>query len=65
MKPQKRWLVGKKIADVKWRTFDDGREGEATDPLITLSDGSSIEFVVQETDVGCYGVAVIYHPVRK
>jgi len=49
-------LVGRRIDQIKLHPFDDMRGGIATDPTIQLDDGSVIQFVVQETETGEYGV---------
>jgi len=37
-----------------------------SNPIITLDDGSTLTFVVEEVEDGsCYGVAIIRHAKRK
>jgi hypothetical protein len=55
-----RSLVGRTIAAVDLNEHDDGRGGTATDPRITLDDGSFLTFSVQETE-GDYGIEVTRH----
>lgn len=57
-----RWVRGKTIARIELRPFADGRGGTAHDPVIVFTDGSALGFMVEETDVGAYGVAPIYAP---
>ena len=61
-------LRGKTIARVEMHGFDPrtpgGSEELATDPVVRFTDGSCLRFLVQETDVGEYGVQLIY-PARK
>ena len=52
-------LKGKKIKKAHLNPFPDGRGGKAYRPHIVLEDGTIISFVVQETDVGEYGVEPI------
>lgn len=49
-------ITGARIEAVHLRPFDNGRGGEGTDPVLQLSTGDSLSFVVDETDVGEYGV---------
>ena len=51
-------IVGKTIEAIEFIRFKDGRGGWATEPVIVLSDGSALDFHVQETDVGQYGIVV-------
>ena len=51
-----RKCIGKRIKRIRLRPFPDGRGGRAYDPIIELDDGTRIQFYVQETDVGEYGV---------
>jgi len=61
MKATKRSLVGRKIVAVDWRKFGTGRPDlkTATDPVLYLDNGRAIRFVVIETEVGEYGVAIV------
>ncbi len=58
-------LVGKTIDHVDLQPFDkDNGGGTATDPVLRFTDGTSLRFVVQETEeTGDYGVSLIY-PAR-
>lgn len=58
-------LIGRKILLVDLRAFDDGRGGRAFAPEITLDDGSTLSFVVQETETGEYGIEMQRGRVRK
>jgi hypothetical protein len=57
-------LIGRKIVGVKWNRFRTEKPGVkpadgdywATDPVLILDNGRQLRFVVQETDVGEYGV---------
>lgn len=61
-----RWLHGKTIARVEMNPFEKydkentGRAGIAHDPTIHFTDGSSICFMTEETEVGSYGTRIIY-----
>lgn len=58
----KRRLVGRKIVKTEARPFSDGRGGKTYDPRITLDDGTTLTFVVEETDDNEYGVRVVVNP---
>ncbi len=62
--PQARWFQGKTIDFVDWHPFDDGRGGTAHDPVIYFTDGSSLSFLAEETEVGEYGIRPIYTPAQ-
>jgi hypothetical protein len=52
-------LVGRTITAVDFRKFQRGpNRGWATDPVLTLDNGKQVHFVVQETEVGEYGIEV-------
>jgi len=57
-----RALLGKTIAHVDLHPFDDANGGGiATDPVLTFTDGTSLRFLVQETEeTGDYGVSLVY-----
>lgn len=55
-----RLITGRTIYQISLRHFDNGRGGFATDPTITLDDNTWLEFTVEETETGEYGIAV-YH----
>ncbi|HTS01372.1 MAG TPA: hypothetical protein VMN04_02535 [Thermoanaerobaculia bacterium] len=58
-------LRGKTVARVVLSPFAPSNGGElATDPAIYFTDGSCLRFVVQETEVGEYGVGLVY-PARR
>lgn len=65
-KVRPRDLIGRKIVAVKLCRFQTMRDGAkptdedywATDPVITLDNGRRLAFIVQETEVGEYGVAL-------
>jgi hypothetical protein len=54
------WLVGKTVASVDLRHFDNGRGGKATDPVIRFTDGSYIFFSTIETEHSDYGTEIVY-----
>lgn len=53
------YLIGKRIVAVDLRSFSDGRGGVTYDPHLTLDDGSEVHAVVDETDVGEYGLTLV------
>jgi len=57
-----RWIEGKTIAKVEMRPFDAGMalNWNAHDPIIRFTDGSSIQFVTEETETGEYGTNIVY-----
>jgi len=58
-------LRDKKIRSVRFQPFAEanGDKDPAMDPVIVFTDGSCMRFLVQETEVGEYGVKLIY-PAR-
>lgn len=52
-------LRGRRIENIRLRPFSDGKGERAYDPEIILDNGSAIRFVVQETESGEYGVALV------
>lgn len=62
-----RWIKGKTVTSVSMTPRSDGRAHGSVyhQPEITFSDGSSITFITEETEVGEYGTDIVYHPVRK
>ena len=52
-------FLGRTIVGVEWRPADDGRGETVADPELILDDGRRIGFVVQETDVGEYGIDIV------
>lgn len=59
-----RLLVGRTIAAVDLRPFTDGRGGKSYRPILTLDNGATIEFTVQETESSEYGVRPDYNARR-
>lgn len=59
-----KWIVGKRVAAVEMRPFDDGKGGKAHAPIIRFADGSFIEFTTEETEVGEYGTSIDYRKPR-
>lgn len=63
-----RWIVGKTIATVDMQPFEGyenpeiGARKQCHDPIITFTDGSRIQFITEETEVGCYGTDILYVP---
>ena len=55
-----RWIVGKTVARVDMNPWDSGKGNQAHSPVIHFTDGSSIRFVTEETEIGEYGTAVVY-----
>lgn len=51
-------LIGRRIVDVKWNYFDDGRGGKASAPALYLDNGQMLFFSTQETEHGEYGTAL-------
>lgn len=62
-----RFLAGKTIERVDVRPFPTDRmPGEmSSDPVIWFEDGSRIAFVVDETEIGEYGISVLYFGRRS
>jgi hypothetical protein len=62
-------LKGKTIARVALYPFDPMRHGKADDyatsPVITFTDGTSLRFVVEETEGSEYGVALVLRDKRR
>lgn len=59
-----RLLVGRTIVAVDLHRFDDGRGGKAYRPILTLDNGATLSFTVQETELAVYGVRPDYHAGR-
>ena len=58
-----RWIIGKTVARVEMNPFERGlhqARGVAHNPRIVFTDGSSITFSTEETEVGEYGTAIEY-----
>lgn len=62
---QPRWIEGKTVERVEMNPFRDGRGSTAHDPRIVFTDGSSVTFLAEETDVAQYGTDICYHPAPK
>ena len=60
-----RWLVGKTVQTVDMQPAPDGRGGTYHQPIITFTDGSSIRFFPEETEVGNIGVDIHYYPRKQ
>lgn len=63
-----KWLAGKTIAKVEMHPFQ-ARPGNdrtvAHDPTITFTDGSQLRFFAEETEIGEYGVDLLYIPAKR
>lgn len=57
MKAQPRHIEGKTIKKLALNPFPNGRGGQLFAPVITLEDGSTLRFTVQEGE-SCYGVRI-------
>jgi len=62
MRARKHNLVGRRIVDVEWHRFARSPEIspklDGTQPVLVLDNGTRVWFVVQESEVGEYGVAL-------
>ena len=72
MKFNPRWIIGKTVATVDMRTFPGRDNAIAHDPIITFTDGSSIQFQTEEIgDEFCsptgdmYGTSILYRKPLK
>jgi len=56
-----RALKGRRIVDVRLNRFATHVPGHpwATDPILTLDDGTRLCFITEETDVGRYGTRIL------
>lgn len=52
-------VIGKRIVRVKLNRFSTGRTGWTFNPVFVLEDGSELCFVVDETEVDCYGITPV------
>jgi hypothetical protein len=59
MKAQRKHLIERKIIDILFRPFPNGRNGIAQNPIIILDNGQRLSFVVEETEVGEYGISLV------
>lgn len=55
-----RLLAGRTIVAVDLRPFPDGRGSKAYRPVLTLDNGATLSFTVQETESQEYGVRPDY-----
>ena len=62
---RKQQLIGRRIVAVDWRPFDTGRPLIAGagarmthNPILYLDNGTALQFTVEETEVGEYGVRI-------
>ena len=63
----KRRVIGRKIVDVDLRPFQSDPRypaERAHDVIFTLDNGAQISFVVEETEVGEYGICPCYRKPR-
>lgn len=65
-----RWLLGRTIIAVDMRPFDSAANGAgkgpiAHDPEIALDNGARLRFQAEETDLGTYGVQIVYIPAPR
>lgn len=63
-----RWIAGKTVSRVDMRPFDSGHVSYgkiAHDPVIHFTDGSCVSFVTEETEVGVYGVDIVYRKAGR
>lgn len=58
-------IVDKRIVGFHLNPFRDGRSGITHDPTIVPEDGSWLRFVVEKTDTGEYGIAIVRHLSKK
>jgi len=56
-------LIGRKIVGVEWHRFSSerpfSRQNDCTDPVLIFDNGQRLAFVVQETEVGEYGIELV------
>ena len=78
-KRETRALIGRRITGVELHRFDrnrnkqeegypqpyGGKDRWASDPVIELDNGQRLRFVVQETDVGEYGIELVLSGTPK
>lgn len=62
---QPRWVVGKRVVAVDMRPFGDGKGGTTYDPVLRFEGGSSLAFVVAETEGSEYGVDPVCVPAPR
>ena len=63
-------LIGLTIVAIDLRPFDANMDSStdrprAFNPILTLSDGSRVTFLVQETEVGDYGVEIVRYVASR
>jgi hypothetical protein len=61
----KKRLVGRTIVKTEVRPFPDDRGGTTYNPRLTLDDGTTLVFDVDETDGDQYGIRILIHPETK
>jgi hypothetical protein len=63
---QKRDLVGRTITAVEWcEHWDSQRNKWIHKPILSLDDGRTVWFVVEESDTGTYGTEICISPKPK
>lgn len=60
-----KWIIGRKIVAVDMNPFEAAPETPSAnrtvfDPVFTLDNGARVKFLTTETEVGEYGIDVIY-----
>jgi hypothetical protein len=60
--PRARDFIGRTIVAVDFRQFSDGKGGWAHNPVLVFDNGRKVYFVVEETEVGGYGVEMCLTP---
>jgi hypothetical protein len=60
----KKRLVGRTIVKTETRPFPDGRGNTVYNPRLTLDDGTTVSFMVEETEDD-YGVRILLNPPTK
>lgn len=59
-------LLGRRIVKVYPRSFRTGnsRSDYSYKPIIELDDGTQVRFVVAETQIGTYGIDLVFEELR-
>jgi hypothetical protein len=60
-----KWIVGKTVSAVELNRFGDGKGTVAHNPHIWFTDGSSIAFNTEETEIGEYGTTIVYRKPKR
>jgi len=60
----KKRLVGRTIVKSEARPFPDDRGNTVYNPRLTLDDGTTVSFMVEETETD-YGVRILLNPPMK